>query len=319
MLRSLLISLSKNSWLKRTITNWGVARRASQRFVAGETLTQAIDAVRKLNQSGIVATLDQLGENTNSVENAKQATLDVISILDAIIQTNIRANVSVKLSQIGLTIDQDLCLQNLKEIVDHAEKNNLFVRIDMEGSDLTSATLQMYRVMIDAGNRSIGIVIQSYLYRSQEDIETLSKWGGKVRLCKGAYKEPASVAFPNKSAVDENFDHLVTLLFHSAQNESFPRLSAEGRMPPIPALATHDIKRISFAKKMASSLGIPKDALEFQMLYGIRRDLQSELVDEGYPVRVYVPFGTQWYPYFMRRLAERPANLWFFISNFFHK
>lgn len=319
MLRSLLIKLSKSAWLKKVVTHWGPARRASRRFIAGESLEQAIEAVRKLNLSGINATLDQLGENTTSIEGARLATHDVLAILDAIDSHKISANVSVKLSQIGLCLDPELCAGNLQEILDHASAKKLFVRIDMEGSNLTQSTLDQYYRMIRAGYQNVGIVIQAYLYRSQVDIQELSAWGGKVRLCKGAYKEPSSVAFPKIEDVNTNFDELTRMLFKSALNANSPRVSDNGVVPPIPALATHDPRRIEFARQLAREMGLEKTALEFQMLYGIRRDLQEQMVAAGYPVRVYVPFGTQWYPYFMRRLAERPANLWFFISSFFRK
>jgi len=311
--------MSKNVWLKNTIVRWKPARKASQRFVAGETLDQAIEAVRTLNQQGINATLDQLGENTNSADDAAQFTNEIIKIIDAIVQSDVRSNVSVKLSQIGLTLDEASCETNLRQILTHASKSNLFVRIDMEGSDLTEKTFTMYQRMIEVGFTNVGIVLQAYLYRSALDIERLSSWGGKVRLCKGAYKEPATIAFPKKSAVDRNFDLLTQMLFDSALTAKSPLVSSDGRIPPIPALATHDAQRIDFAQRLLKQLGLPKDAVEFQMLYGIRRDLQQQIVKAGFPVRVYVPFGTHWYPYFMRRLAERPANLWFFISSYLRK
>lgn len=319
MLRSLLISMSKNSWLKNTIVKWKPARKASQRFVAGETLDQAIDVVRTLNQQGINATLDQLGENTISADDAAQFTNEIMKIINAIIKSDVRSNVSVKLSQIGLSLDEAVCETNLRQILMHAAKSKLFVRIDMEGSELTEKTYTMYQRMIEAGFTNVGIVIQAYLFRSAADVGKLSSWGGKVRLCKGAYKEPVSIAFAKKPEVDTNFDYLTQLLFESALTAESPRVSSDGRTPPIPAIATHDAQRIDCAQKLLKQLGLPKDAVEFQMLYGIRRDLQQQIVKAGFPVRVYVPFGTQWYPYFMRRLAERPANLWFFISSFFRK
>ena len=319
MLKSLFIALSKNVQLKKLILEWKPARSASRRFIAGETLEQAVEAVRELNKLGINATLDQLGENTIDPGGAEQATSDVIRIIDAIVKNKLRANVSVKLSQIGLNLGEELCETNLHQILDKAKVAEVFIRIDMEGSDLTEKTFSIYRKMIQEDYLNVGIVLQAYLFRTANDIDELSQWGGRVRLCKGAYKEPATVAFPKKADVDANFDLLASKLLNVAIKPDAARLSEDGRFPPIPALATHDIKRIEYAKKVISQLSIPRDAVEFQMLYGIRRDLQLQLVSEGYPTRVYVPFGTQWYPYFMRRLAERPANIWFFVSSFLRK
>jgi proline dehydrogenase len=319
MLRSLLVSLSKNGTLKKLVMNWRPARAASRRFVAGETLQQAIDVVKELNGRGIIATLDQLGENTIDEKGALDSTQDVMLIVNAINQNNLRANVSVKLSQIGLNLDVDFCRANLEQLLAYAQKNGVFVRIDMEGSDLTEKTFNLYQEMIQKGYPNVGIVLQSYLYRTEKDVERLLAWNGRVRLCKGAYIEPESIAFPQKAQVDANFDLLAKKLLEASSLPSAPRLSADGRTPAIAALATHDEKRILAAKQVMQQLQTPSDALEFQMLHGIRRDLQASLAAEGYPVRVYIPFGTQWYPYFMRRLAERPANLWFFVSNFFRK
>jgi proline dehydrogenase len=319
MLKSVFIALSRNVRIKKIVLEWKPARLASRRFIAGETLEQAVEAVKKLNELGINATVDQLGENTIDLTGATQSTNDVINIIDAIVKNNLRANVSVKLSQIGMNLDDESCTKNLSQILDHAKTAGVFVRIDMEGSDLTEKTFLIYRSMIQTGFSNVGIVLQSYLYRTENDIEELNKWGGRVRLCKGAYKEPASIAFPKKADVDANFDVLASMLLTAARGPNAPHLSEDGRFPPIPALATHDIKRIDFAKELINKLDLPHEAVEFQMLYGIRRDLQLQIVKEGYPMRVYVPFGTQWYPYFMRRLAERPANMWFFMSSFFRK
>jgi len=319
MLRSLLILMSKNAWLKKVVMHWRPARKASQRFIAGETLEQAIEVVRKLNQAGINATLDQLGENTTTVEGALHSTQDVLAIIDAIVENRVRSNVSVKLSQIGLSLDEALCEENLKKILNHARARGLFVRIDMEGSDLTQKTITMYHRMIQSGYKNVGIVIQTYLYRSQADITDLSRWAGMVRLCKGAYKEPPSIAFARMAEVNANFDHITKLLFTSIKSANLPRISEDGITPPIAALATHDPLRIDFARWLVEEMQLPRETVEFQMLFGIRRDLQEQIAKAGFPVRVYVPFGTQWYPYFMRRLAERPANLWFFISSFFRK
>lgn len=319
MLKSLFIALSKNVRIKKIILEWKPARLASRRFIAGETLEQAVTAVKRLNNQGINATIDQLGENTIDTDGAVQATNEVTQIIDVIVKNNLRANVSVKLSQIGLNLDEGLCKANLTQILESAKNAGVFVRIDMEGSDLTEKTFSIYRSMIQAGFINVGIVLQAYLYRTDKDVEELINWGGRVRLCKGAYKEPAALAFPKKAEVDANFDLLTEKLLTAANRPNAPLLSEDGRFPPIPALATHDVKRIEFAKVLIALLALPHDAVEFQMLYGIRRDLQMKIVNEGFPMRVYVPFGTQWYPYFMRRLAERPANMWFFISSFFRK
>lgn len=319
MLREILVSLSKNTRLKQMVMHWKPARNASSRFIAGETLEQAVEVVKELNRKGINATVDQLGEYTINPVGARQSAEEVIKIIDAIAANGLRANVSLKLSQIGLNLDDSLCEENLQRILAHASQNGVFIRIDMEGSDLTEKTFNLYRRMIEKGNTLVGIVLQSYLYRTRKDVEELLHWGGRVRLCKGAYIEPVEIAFQKKSEVDANYDLITGDLLAAASKPDAPRLSSDGRIPPIPALATHDNNRILYAKSLIEKMGIHKDAVEFQMLHGIRRDLQAELASEGYPVRVYVPFGTQWYPYFMRRLAERPANLWFFLSNFFRK
>jgi len=319
MLREILVSLSKNNRLKNLVMHWKPARKASRRFIAGETLEQAVGVVKELNQKGINATLDQLGEYTVDPDGARQSTDEVIKVVDAITANALRANVSLKLSQIGLNLDEKLCEDNLQRILTHALQNGVFIRIDMEGSDLTERTFNLYKRMIEKGFSLLGIVLQSYLYRTRKDVEELLHWEGRVRLCKGAYIEPSEIAFQKKSEVDANYDLVAGNLLTAASKPDAPRLSSDGRIPPIPALATHDNNRILYAKSLMEKMGLPKDAVEFQMLHGIRRDLQAELAAEGYPVRVYVPFGTQWYPYFMRRLAERPANLWFFMSNFFRK
>jgi proline dehydrogenase len=199
-----------------------------------------------------------------------------------------------------------------------AKKHNTFIRIDMEDSQWVETTLDLFTSAIDQCScENIGIVIQSYLYRSEEDVSKLLEIGSRIRLCKGAYMEPEDIAFPKKSDVDANFDSLVEMLVSGSFSNGTPPLSEDGKIPPIPAIATHDEKRIDFTKQHIKDTGLPKNAIEFQMLHGIRRDLQDSLTAEGFPVRVYVPYGSEWYPYFTRRLAERPANLWFFLSNLF--
>jgi proline dehydrogenase len=319
MLRSLFISLSRAAWAQRAIPRLGLVKRMAGRFVAGETAEEAIGVIRLLNAKGINATLDHLGENTTSAEAACQAADEVVEMLAVIEHAGVSANVSIKLSQMGLTIDPELCRQNVKRLLDQANALGSFIRIDMEDSALTESTLDVYYWARQQGYEQVGIVLQAYLYRSEADVRKILALAGRVRLCKGAYNEPPQIAFPQKADVDKNYDRLAGLLMEGALQAGNPRLSSRGRIPPLPALATHDEKRIRYIRATAERLKLPKDAFEFQMLYGIRRDLQDQLAAAGYPVRVYVPYGTHWYPYFMRRLGERPANLWFLASNFLRK
>ena len=321
MLRSFLIYLSKAGWAQRMVTGWSIAWRAASRFVAGESIQDAIAVIRVLNEKGIVATLDQLGEHTTTAEEATQATEGILTILDEIDKTGVKSNVSIKLTQIGMGLDDTLCRENLIRILNRAKEHKNFVRIDMEDSPYTDTTIEMLDGVLDDvfSTRTVGLVVQSCLYRTEEDTRKLLERGVHFRLVKGAYKEPPEKAYPKKADVDANFDLLTKILIDAASTAKSPALSEDGRVPPLPAIGTHDEKRIEFARQYAEKIGLPRQALEFQMLYGIRRDIQEQLEAEGYPVRVYVPFGTHWYPYFMRRLAERPANIWFFISNFFRK
>lgn len=316
MLRALLIYLSQAAWARKLVTGWPVAWKVSARFVAGETLDDALAAIRALNAAGMYVTLDHLGEHTHSALEARQATVAIVQALDAIAREGLKAGVSIKLSQLGLALDPELATENLAYILGHAQAYDIFVRLDMEDSPFVDATLALFRYLHEKlGVEGLGVVIQSYLYRSMVDTQQLMSEGVRVRLVKGAYKEPPEVAFPKKKDVDANFDRLTEVLVAGAVAHGCPPARADGRMPPIPAIATHDAARVAFAKQAAAQAGLPKEAIEFQMLYGIRRELQAQLVTEGYPVRVYVPYGRQWYPYVMRRLAERPANLWFFVSN----
>ncbi len=317
MLRSLLITLSKAAWMKKMVTRWWLARRVVRRFVAGETLEEALAAVKALNEAGLTATLDQLGEDTTTPGEARATTAEILGILDGIKRSGVKANLSLKLTQIGLTLDADLCAENLKKILERAREYGLFVRVDMEDFGCLEATLKINSQMQAAGYDNVGMVIQSYLYRSESDVAALLESGTRIRLVKGAYKEPESVAYPAKKDVDAAFDRLTAMLLDAAAKPGAPGATPDGAWPPIPGIATHDEARIQFALDKAGELELPKERLEFQMLYGIRRNLQDMLAKQGYPVRVYVPFGSEWYPYFMRRLAERPANLWFFIASFF--
>jgi proline dehydrogenase len=316
MLRSFFIYLSKAGWARNLITNWNLVWRMANRFIAGEQLDEAIYAVNVLNEKGINATLDHLGEHTVQKSDAVRACHDILEIISSIDQHQIRSGISIKLSQIGLALGEDFCFENLISILEIASQKNIFIRIDMEDSTTVDATLRIFhRIQSEYGFRNGGVVIQSYLYRSEADVHELLKSGTKIRLCKGAYKEPPDVAYPAKKDVDASFDRIAKMLLDASMRSSSPDASEDGRIPPIPAIATHDIRRIEFVQKYANANQIPKNRYEFQMLHGIRRDIQETLVKEGYLVRVYVPYGTQWYPYFMRRLAERPANVWFLASN----
>jgi proline dehydrogenase len=282
------------------------------RFVAGDTSDHAIRAIQALNARGINATLDHLGESVTNEAEAARAADDYVHVLQAIDASQARANVSLKLTQFGLDLDESFCARNVRRVVETAHRLGNFVRIDMEGSAHTDATLRVFRALHQDFD-NVGLVLQAYLHRTESDLLALISEGVRVRLCKGAYQEPSDKAFPLKSEVDANYDHLTRLLLDHARD--LPPLSADGRLPPLPAIATHDEQRVAAARSHALQMGLPPQYLEFQMLYGIRRELQDQLARAGYPVRVYVPYGTEWYPYFMRRLAERPANLWFFLSN----
>jgi proline dehydrogenase len=299
MLKGTLLYMAQNEAVRKFVMSNRAARGASRRFVAGEELDEAIEATRVLNQKGMHVTLDHLGENVSDEQEAQATTQGYIEILDRIKASGVDANVSLKLTSLGLDISQNLCQNNITRILEHAGQFPLFVRIDMEGSAYTERTVDM-TLRLHERFEHVGTVIQSCLYRSKKDVEQLIAQGVRVRLVKGAYKEPKSVAFQLKSEVDHNFVRLMTMLLQRGN---------------YPALATHDEAIINAACKYARENGIGQDAFEFQMLYGIRRDLQERLVRRGYHVRIYVPYGSQWYPYLMRRMAERPANLAFVVSN----
>jgi proline dehydrogenase len=320
LLRSSLIYLSKADWARNMVMHWDFAWRAASRFVAGETLEDGIEAVRQLNEKGIYATLDHLGEHTNTPDESRAATQEIVDLAEAIHKSGVQANISIKLTQIGMQVDGELCTENLECILSYARQYGIFIRLDMEDAPWVDRTIDLYRKLRDEhGLDNTGLVIQSYLYRSEADVAKLAMEGTRVRLCKGAYKEPPEIAFPKKSDVDSNYDKLAEMLIDATQAHGSVPSSDDGHMPPIAAIASHDPKRLAYAKQYAESVNLPRRCLEFQMLYGIRRDLQEQAVAEGYPVRVYVPFGSQWYPYYVRRLAERPSNVWFFASNFFRK
>jgi proline dehydrogenase len=298
MLRPILLALAHQRGLERFALRHPGLRRTARRFVAGEQLEEAVAAVRNLNQAGLTATLDFLGEHTTSPAGATASAEAYRGILDELRRTGIGSNLSLKLTQLGLDVDETLCETLLRGILEHAGET--FVRIDMEGSEYTERTLRLFERLWTSGRRNVGVVIQSYLRRSEADVEWLIALGARVRLVKGAYAEPPSVAFPRKRDVDDNFARLAARLL---------------RRGVYPAIATHDERLIADARETAAAEGVTPERFEFQMLYGIRRDLQVRLRQEGYRVRVYVPFGTEWYPYFMRRLAERPANVAFVLQS----
>jgi proline dehydrogenase len=319
MLRSFFVYLSKATWAQNIVSNWGFAWRTASRFVSGTKIEDALGVILELNAKGINVTLDLLGEHTSKPEEASDATDDILNTLDEIKKSNLCANVSIKLTQIGLGLDENLCAQNLERILSRAKEQDNFIRIDMEDTPYTDKTINLFYQMRRKGYKNTGLVLQSYLYRTEADARKLLDDNTPIRLVKGAYQEPADKAFPKKADVDANYDLLTKIMIDAVLVRNLAQPSSDGRFPPIPAIATHDENRIAFTKQYIQKVGLPKYAIEFQMLYGIRRDLQDQLIKEGYPVRVYVPFGTHWYPYYMRRLAERPANVWFFISNFFRK
>lgn len=318
MVRAFFIFLSKAYWAQKLIMNWRFAWRVASRFIAGINISDVINVARDLNEQGLNVTIDHLGENATTREGTLAATEEVTNLLGAINKNNIKANVSVKLTQLGLNIDIDLCKSNLNKILDQAKEMNNFIRIDMEDSSITQETMEV----VNWGKSQysgIGTVIQSYLYRSEQDVINLTNDCIPIRMVKGAYKEPAQVAFPKKTDVDENFDLLTRICLEKINQCNDPEISDDGRFPPLISIASHDDLRIENGITFANHKKLSKKTFEIQMLFGIRRDLQKKYSDLGYPVRIYVPYGTHWYPYFMRRLAERPANVWFFISNLFKK
>lgn len=302
LLRSAFIGLSRSRILRHFGERSRVGRRLSSRFVAGMKIEDGLRAAEILNKQGIAATLDVLGESVSSEIDARKSAEDYHRLLDEIAAQKLNANISVKLTQMGLGLSPQLAENFAADLAAHARMTGSFLRIDMEDSSLTQVTVDIVRRLHAKPELkdSIGIVIQAYLYRSQADIEQLLSDGIRVRLCKGAYDEPASVAFPHKPDVDSNYIRLSCMLLES---------------PIFHGLATHDEAIISEIKSFAGQHGISPSRFEFQMLFGVRRDLQQQLVQEGYNVRVYIPYGPEWYPYFMRRLAERPANAFFIAKN----
>jgi len=301
MLRSTLLKLSESKGFAHWVTTNGMARRMSHRFVAGETLDEAVEAARQLNQQGMSVSLDCLGENVSTPADAQKVRDVYLGIYDRIAKEKLNANVSCKLTQLGLDLSVEFCEGLVLSIAERAAAYDSFLRIDMEGSIYTQRTVELVK-RVRAQTPCIGTVIQAYLYRSESDIQDLLSYGCRIRLCKGAYKESDEVAFPRKQDVDANYVKLMRLLLPSGFYH---------------AIATHDPRMIAETIRAAAEKQISKDDFEFQMLYGVRTDLQQRLVGDGYRVRIYVPYGQEWFPYFMRRLAERPANLSFFARNFF--
>ncbi len=301
MFRSTLLYLSNQPRVFRFVRRNRLAKSFARRFVAGERLDEAVEAVRALNAKGISASLDLLGESVHNEQEARAARDEYLAILDRINAEGLDCNVSVKLTAMGLDISEELCVAIMRDILERAQRYGTFVRVDMESSAYTERTLRLFEDRLYPGfKQHVGIVLQSYLYRTFADVERAVALKCRVRLCKGAYKEPAAVAYPDKKDVDANYVKCLHTLLEDAT---------------YPAIATHDPALVTETKRFVTERGIAPDRFEFQMLYGVRRDLQEQLVREGYRMRVYVPFGTQWYPYLMRRLAERPANVAFITGN----
>ena len=279
----------------------GILWMFARRFVAGRSLEEALPKVKALNDSGCLVTMDILGENVTNREEPERFIDGYIQVLRTMAKEEIDGGISIKPTMLGMDIDEELCYRNVSRILDEAEKQGIFMRIDMEGSAYTQKTLDLFLRLFER-SKNLGIVVQAYLHRTTEDVRRINAAGGTIRLCKGAYKEPKTIAFKRMRRIRENFKELAMLMLK------------EGTYP---AIATHDAKLIRWTKAWTAEQGIAKEAFEFQMLYGMRAGLQQKLVDEGYRMRVYVPFGTHWFPYFYRRLRERKENIWFVVKNFF--
>jgi proline dehydrogenase len=292
--------VAQSQTLKKLASRYGMRKPASfaRRFIAGETVAEAIEAARAVEARGMAVTMDLLGESVTNLRGADAATRDYLAVIDAMIAAGVGRNVSLKLTQLGLDVDKASAIDNLRKILERSEPAGFFVRIDMENSPYTDVTMEIFEALWRHGYRHLGIVLQSALYRSEKDLETVNALGGHVRLVKGAYNEPKAVAYPKKSDVDAAYARLMKTLIVAGHD---------------PAIATHDPAMIELARTIAREHQVAPDRFEFQMLHGVRRDLQQMLVKAGYRVRIYIPFGREWFPYFMRRLGERPANLMFVI------
>ena len=308
MLRRLFIALSHSESMRHFVTHFGPARRTARRFIAGEKLDEAIAVVRGLNGQGILATLDHLGENVASREDARRAASEYQELLQRIADEGVQSTISVKLTHVGLDFGEDFCCDVMRGIIQTASSVENLVEIDIEGSEYTQSTLNVFHRLLDE-YQNVRLALQAYLFRTEGDLRGLIERGSSVRLCKGAYDEPPSMAWKETAEVDDSFARLMDLMMSEAaiQNGFYP------------ALATHDHVLILRAEREVTRRGVGKDRFEFQMLHGVRRDWQQRLAADGYQLRIYVPYGTQWYPYFMRRLAERPANIFFMARAYLGK
>ena len=301
--RNALLYLSRREGLKDFATRFRFFKKMTTRFVAGENIEEAIAAIREINAKGCSASFDHLNEAVANAAETEEEVREYLQILSRIDDTGINSNVSIKLTQFGLEIDPELAYKNARQIVEDAARRGNFVRIDMEASNVTQVTIDIFkRLRSEFGLNDVGIVLQSYLRRTYDDVQDILKIPARIRICKGAYNEGPEVAFPDKKDVDDNYVRVMKTLLSSGVYHG---------------IATHDPKMIEATVDYAQHEGIGKEAFEFQMLYGVRRDLQAQLAQDGYNLRVYVPYGKHWYPYFMRRLAERPANIWFVLKNMF--
>lgn len=316
MLRNVFIKLSMVPQAQPVLSRIPVAEAFARRFVAGETIDEALAVAQALNGAGLNVSLDFLGESVTSMAEAGGAADTYLRLLERIGAGGARANVSIKLTQFGIDVDPQACRRLVRQVAGRAREAGTFLRVDMEGTPHTDRTIALVRE-IHAEGAPVGTVLQAYLYRTEDDLNALAGAGIKIRLCKGAYQEPADKAFPLKADVDANYVRLTHILLDYARDAT--PASDDGRTPPLAALATHDERMIAAGRDYVARRRIPGDRFEFQMLYGVRRELQERLAREGVAVRTYVPFGTHWYPYFMRRLAERPANVWFIVSNTFKR
>jgi proline dehydrogenase len=298
--KALFYGLSRSTLLKRLASRYGMAGDDSfaRRFIAGERVEEAIAAARALEARGLLLTLDYLGESVRTIDAAAAATREYVRLVDVIVASGIERNISLKLTQLGVDVDRATCVDNMRRILDPAQRHGFFVRIDMENSPYTDVTLDVFETLWQQQHRNVGVVLQSCLHRTEKDVRRMNALGARVRLVKGAYKEPASVAYRQKSEVDAAYLRLMRLLLDDGT---------------YPAIATHDEAMLDATRGYAAERGLASDRYEFQMLYGIRRDLQDALAGNGYRMRIYVPFGQQWFPYFMRRLGERPANVGFVV------
>jgi proline dehydrogenase len=299
--RDALIWLSRKEGLKDFATSFGFFKKLTTRFVAGDNIDETIPFIRQINSENATASFDHLNESVGSADEAENEVVEYLNILAKIDETKIRSNVSIKITQFGLGLDPELAYRNARRVVEEAHRRGNFVRVDMEDSTVTQATIDIFkRLRAEFGLNDVGIVLQSYLYRTFADAQELVKLPARIRICKGAYSEPPEVAFPEKKDVDANYVKVMQLLLSSGTYHG---------------IATHDPKMIDATIDFAMREGIGKEKYEFQMLFGVRRDLQRQLARDGFNIRIYVPYGKHWYPYFMRRLAERPANIWFVLKN----